>query len=253
MPRARSCVSSNRRASSPGASRRLVERQAPLGEIPHTLLPGATRDHHLALGPQHLEHHRRVPPVVVPPAGPPADGGAILERSGLKRSLGAQPGQDVPAERLVLSEVAPHVLAPAAGPARVPPHRLPVHRILRRRQDERPVLEQRAVLPQESLQLGDAEPPPEPGPEDEVLRPRDPSGWDPSARCPRPSTTSRIERGSRRGEQLCCDRDLPRPFGARSNEVRAEVTRRARPPRRPLSCDGRCRRGAPAERRASRA
>ena len=211
MPRARSCVSSKRRASSPGASRCLVERQAPLGEIPHTLLPGATRDHHLALGPQDLEHHRRVPPVVVPPAGPPADRGAILERSGLKRPLGTQPGQDVPTERLVLSEVAPHVLAPAATPARVSPHRLPVHRILRRRQDERPVLEQRPIPPEESFQLGDPEPPPESRPEDEVLRPRDPSS---GIHLHAPETLHDLEdrTRARRRQQLCGDGHAPRPL-----------------------------------------
>ena len=139
-----------------------VEREAPRREIPDPLLAGPARDHDLSLGPQHLEHHRGVPAVVVPPTGPPADRGAILERPGGQGALVAQPLQDVPPEPRVLAEVPADVRVPPAAGTRVAPHRLPMHGELRGREDERPVLEQRPIPPQEPLELLDPEPSAEP-------------------------------------------------------------------------------------------
>ena len=147
-----------------------VEREAPRREIPDPLLAGPARDHDLSLGPQDLEHHRGVPAVVVPPTGPPADRGAILECPGGQGPLVAQPLQDVPPEPRVLAEVPADVRVPPAAGTRVAPHRLPMHGELRGREDERPVLEQRPIPPQEPLELVDPEPTPEPRPEHEVLR-----------------------------------------------------------------------------------
>src|SRR6266550_8956112 len=58
----------------------------------------------------------------------------------------------------------------------VPTHGDPVDREIGRRDDVRPVLEQRPVAPEQPFELRDAEPSAEPAEQDELLRPRDRRG-----------------------------------------------------------------------------
>jgi hypothetical protein len=187
-----------------------VRRDPPRREIPDTLLAGPAGDHDLALRPEDLEHHRGVAAVVVPPAGSPADGESILERPGGQRPLVTQPIQHVPSEAPVLAEVSPNVRMTTGARARVAPHRLSVHGVLRGRQDERAILEQRAITPQESLELADPEPASQAGPEHEMLRSSHRScGIHLDASEPLHHLEDRAR--ARRREELCGDSHLARP------------------------------------------
>ena len=148
---------------------RLVHRQATLGEVPDALLPVTADDHHLALGPQDLEHHPGELAVVVPPAGAPPVEGAVLQLARAERSSGSELAKDVPTEGSVRMQPVPHVRVSRPFPSRIPPHHLTVDRVVGRRDDVGPELEQRAFVPQQSLELGHAEPPTEPAEQHEVL------------------------------------------------------------------------------------
>ena len=155
---------------------RLIDGHAPLGQVPEPLLPVPARDHHLPASPQELEHHRGALPVVVPATGPPALDGAILELPRSKRTTMAQLAQHVAAERCVRVHPVTPIRAP--GIARPPttretPHRLAMDRVVVDVDDVRPIFEQRMLVPEHALQIGDAEPRAQPAPEHEVLRARD--------------------------------------------------------------------------------
>jgi hypothetical protein len=140
-----------------------------LGEIPDTLLAAAADDGHLAARVQHLQHQAHL--ALAPPAVRLAPVRAvILDLAREQRAAPLQLAQNVAAIRGVVAQVrdqAPVERAVAAS-----------HLGTKERQvlggvEERVPLDERAVLPEEPVELGRVVALAEPAPEDEVLRRRD--------------------------------------------------------------------------------
>ena len=106
-----------------------------------------------------------------------------------------------------------------------------MHRQVRDRQDVRPVLEELAVAPQQAFELGDAEPVPQPAPQDEMLRACDDRG---RIQLDHAQPMDGLDEGRRsgRGQKLARHRELARASSGEADGVRHAVktTRRGRRP-----------------------
>ena len=155
-PLARSCRSRSARGDLRLRPLRLVHRQASLGEIPDALLPVPPDDHHLALEPQDVEHHGHAAcTLVVPSTGLPAFGGPVFQIARAQGAATFQLAEGVAAERGVRLEPALRVgrAGLVAAPTRVAPHRGAMDREVGGGHDVDPVLEQRALVPQQPFEL----------------------------------------------------------------------------------------------------
>jgi hypothetical protein len=151
--------------------------ERPRRQIPDPLLSVTPDDHHLALVPQDVEQHRRALSLVVPAADPPPLGGAILQVASPQRAAATQLCQDVSHELVVGGQPLPDVGVALPVAIGVAAHGDPVHRKIADRHDMHPVLEQRAVLPEQPFELGHPEPGAQSAEQHEVLGPRDDGGW----------------------------------------------------------------------------
>ncbi len=130
-----------------------VVRYHALRQVPPPLAAATAGDHHLAPARKQLQHPANAP-LVAPAGGAPGARGEVLEVAGGEGPTPLQLAQHVAPECVVVGQPLPDVARPLAVAERGALGRGRVDGVVGHRQDVGVVLEQRALLPEQPLQVG---------------------------------------------------------------------------------------------------